>query len=190
MAKAQNRYARQANKHRREVDFKVGDKVWVMTKHWQTNRPSRKLADQMAGPFEIIEQIGYSFKLKLPDSMKVHPVFHAEKLRRAPEDPLPGQQNLEPPPLQINDYEEYEVGQVLAVKLVRGKLKYRIKWKGYDDDPEFYLASALRNSPLALQQFHQANPYQPGPPANLDYWLECARQDRFPEERVNDNKPE
>ena len=98
----------------------------------------------MAGPFKIIEQIGHSFKLQLPNSMKVHPVFHAEKLRRAPEDPLPGQRNLEPPPLQVNDHDEYEVEQILAVKLAQGrKLKYRIKWKGYNDDPEFYLASAL-----------------------------------------------
>ena len=128
MAKAQDRYARQANKHRREVDFKVGNKVWVMTKHWHTDRPSRKLADQMAGPFKIIEQIGHSFKLQLPNSMKVHPMFYAEKLRRAPEDPLPGQRNLEPPPLQVNDHDKYEVEQILAVKLAQGrKLKYRIK---------------------------------------------------------------
>ena len=81
----------------------------------------------MAGPYEIIEQIGHSFKLKLPPSMKVHPVFHAEKLRLAPEDPLPGQRNPEPPAIQINDQEEYEVDRVLAVKLVQEKLKYRIK---------------------------------------------------------------
>ena len=135
-----------------------------------------------------MKQIGHSFKLRLPNSMKVHPVFHAEKLRRAPEDPLLGQRNPEPPPLQVNNQDEYEVEQVLAVKLVRGKLKYRVKWKGYDDDPEFYLASALRNSPLVLQQFYKANPYRPGPPANLDYWLECAQQDKFPEERNNDDK--
>ena len=53
----------------------------------------------MAGPFKIIEQIGHSFKLELPSLIKVYPVFHAKKLCHVPEDPLPGQQNSEPPPL-------------------------------------------------------------------------------------------
>jgi transposase InsO family protein len=127
MARAQEWYTAQANKHRRQVDFKIGDKVWVTTKHWHTDRPSKKLANQMEGPYEILEQVGHSFKLKLPDSMKVHPVFHAEKLRKDPGNPLPGQTNPAPPPLNLEDGEtEYEVQEVLAVKLIRGKLKYRI----------------------------------------------------------------
>ena len=36
----------------------------------------------MDGSYEILEQIGHSFKLKLPESIKVHPVFYAEKLRK------------------------------------------------------------------------------------------------------------
>jgi hypothetical protein len=90
MAIAQERYAKQANKHRQEPDWKVGDKVWVTTKHWHTDQPSKKLADQMAGPFEVLEQIGHSYKLRLPDSIKVHPVFHAKKLCKHPDNPLPG----------------------------------------------------------------------------------------------------
>ena len=63
MAESQDRYAKQANKHRRAVDFKVKDKVWVSTKHWKTDRPSRKLADQMDGPYEILKKVGNSFRL-------------------------------------------------------------------------------------------------------------------------------
>jgi hypothetical protein len=170
MARAQERYAKQANKHRRNVDFKVGDKVWVTTRHWQTDRPSKKLANQMEGPYEILEQIGHSFKLKLPNSMKVHPVFHAKKLCKDPDNPLPGQANPELLPLELEDGEaEYEVQEVLAVKLEWGKLWYRIQWKGWDPDPEWYPASSLSNSPLALRTFHEANPDRPGPPKNLPY---------------------
>ena len=127
MAQSQRRYAKQANKHRREIDFGVGDKVWVFTKYWKTDRPSRKLADQMSGPYKIIEQIGHSFKLQLPDSIKVHPVFHADRLRKDPDNPLPGQQNADLPPVQVDDQEEYKVDQVLVVKLLWNKLRYRIK---------------------------------------------------------------
>jgi len=191
MAQAQERHILQANKHRREPDFGVGDKVWATTKHWKTDRPSRKLANQMEGPYEILEQVGHSFKLRLPESMKVNPVLHAEKLRRDPGNPLPGQANPEPPPLELENGEtEYEVQDVLAVKLVRGKLRYRIQWKGWDPDPEWYPASALSNSPLALRAFHENNPTQPGPPANLQYWLDCTLNDTYPTARHDDDKPQ
>jgi hypothetical protein len=78
-----------------------------------------------------LEQIGHSFKLKLPESIKVYPVFYAKKLRKDPRNPLLGQTNPEPLLLEVKDGEiEYKVQEVLAVKLIRGKLKYRVKWKG------------------------------------------------------------
>jgi hypothetical protein len=81
----------------------------------------------MAGPFKIIEQIGHSFKLQLPESIKVHLVFYTDRLLKDLENPLLGQTNPNPGPLQVNNQEEYEVQEVLAVKLVRKKLRYRIK---------------------------------------------------------------
>ena len=42
------------NKYRRLIDFQVKDKVFILTKNWKINRPSRKLDYQIAGPFEII----------------------------------------------------------------------------------------------------------------------------------------
>jgi hypothetical protein len=71
------------------VDFGVRDKVWVIVKHWKNDRPSRKLAQQMDGPYKILEQIGHSFKLKLPESIKVYPVFYAKKLCKDPRNLLP-----------------------------------------------------------------------------------------------------
>jgi hypothetical protein len=67
---------RQANKHRREPDFGVGDFVWVTTKNRRTERPSCKLDYQMAGLYEILEKIGNAYKVKLPESIKVHLVFY------------------------------------------------------------------------------------------------------------------
>jgi hypothetical protein len=69
--------------------------------------------------------------------MKIHPVFHAKKLQWDPSNPLPSQANPETAPLELEDGKlEYEVQEVLAVKLTQGKLKYRIQWKGWDSDPE------------------------------------------------------
>ena len=70
----------------------------------------------MAGLFEILEKKGHSFHLNLLSSIKVYPVFHTEKLRLVPENPLPSQKNLELLALVINDYEEYEVQEVLTIR--------------------------------------------------------------------------
>jgi hypothetical protein len=97
----QEHYTAQANKYRRPVDFGVGDKVWITTKYWKNDRPSHKLAHQMEGSYEILEQVGYSFRLKLPESIRIYPVFYTEKLYKDPGNPLPGQANPEPPLLEL-----------------------------------------------------------------------------------------
>ena len=57
----------------------------------------------------------------------MYPVFYAKKLRKDLENPLLSQTNPEPPLLEVEEGEtEYEVQEVLAVKLIRGKLKYRV----------------------------------------------------------------
>jgi hypothetical protein len=61
----------------------------------------------------------------------VHLVFYAKKLRKDPRNPFFKQTNPEPLLLEVEDSEiEYKVQEVLVVKLIRGKLKYRVKWKG------------------------------------------------------------
>jgi hypothetical protein len=58
----------------------------------------------------------------------VYPVFYAKKLRKDPKNPLPRQTNPEPPLLEVKDSKiKYKVQEVLAMKLIRGKLKYRVK---------------------------------------------------------------
>ena len=44
----------------------------------------------MDGPYKILEQIGHLFRLKLPESIKVHLVFYAKKLQKDPSNLLPG----------------------------------------------------------------------------------------------------
>ena len=190
VSQAQQRYATQANKKRREIDFDVGDSVWVTTKHWNLHRPSRKLAEQNAGPFRILERYGNAFKLDLPDSIKVHPVFNADKLRKEPNDPLEGQVNKAPPPIEVDGEQEWEVDRILGVRLVHGKLKYRVKWLGFDDDLDEYPASNFKHAPQALKDFHDKYPELPGPPRNLDYWIQTALADEQSEDRPDDDKPE
>jgi hypothetical protein len=108
----------QADKHRREVDFDVGDEVFVTTKNWDTGRPSRKLSHQAAGPFKIVEKVGHSFKLRLPPGMNVHPMFSPDKLRLASHsEPLTGQIIDPSPSVVVDGEQEWEIDKILDSRI-------------------------------------------------------------------------
>jgi transposase InsO family protein len=187
--RAQASQQRQANKHRRPVDFGPEDYVYVTTKPWRTERPSRKLDYQAAGKYKILRKIGNAFELELPDSIKVNPVFPPDRLRKAANNPLPGQVNEPALPIKVNGDDEWEVDTIKAVRLYRKKLQYQVNWTGYDYDPNWYPAQNFKGSPDKIRQFHDRYPNRPGPPRHLTDWLEKWATDEEPENRIDDDLP-
>jgi hypothetical protein len=62
--------------------FVIGDKMIVVTKHlfktpcFLHGQPNTKLRDRQLGPFSVEEHIGkHNYKLKLPATIRLHPVF-------------------------------------------------------------------------------------------------------------------
>jgi len=53
----------------------------------------------MAGPYKVLKKRGNSYKVKLLDLIKVYPIFSPDKLRKAVNNPLPGQKNEPPLPI-------------------------------------------------------------------------------------------
>jgi hypothetical protein len=103
---------------------------------------------------------------------------------------LPGQITDLPPPVVVNEEQEWEVEEVVAARLHYRKLQYRVKWTGQDDevDDTWYPARNLKNAPEKLLRFYQMHPDQPGPPKRLNIWAEAALTDRFEPDHPDDDR--
>jgi len=88
LVQAQDYMASYANRSRRELEFKIGDKVMINSSNLRNDfdkeRPSAKLADVWYGPYLVTKVISsVAYKLNLPTSLKnVHNVFHVSKLKK------------------------------------------------------------------------------------------------------------
>lgn len=169
MTASRARYEEQANRKRRPARrYQVGQLVWLDARNIKTLRPTKKLDWKNCGPFRIEKIISpYAYQLCLPDPMKIHPVFHVSLLRPAADNPLPGQRNDSPPPVEVDGLQEWEVDEVLDSRWDRRgrggpKLRYTVKWTGYDD-PQEIPASHLKNAQEVVRNFHRRYPYKPGP---------------------------
>lgn len=96
------------------------------------------------GPFTVLATVGkVAYKLDLPNTMSVHPVFHVSLLK-----PYVKDGKVQPPTPVIEDGELYfEVETILDHRFVsirsggRGKkarklCEYLIRWNGYEADQD------------------------------------------------------
>ncbi|XP_025984351.1 uncharacterized protein [Glycine max] len=91
---------RLADNKRRDMTFSIGQWVYVKLRPFRQCTVAglihSKLSKRYFGPFQIIERGGQvSYKLKLPEEARIHPVFHCSLLREhhgpspTPHDNLP-----------------------------------------------------------------------------------------------------
>ena len=125
-----------ANKHRRDVQFRVGDKVWISTRYMQP-RGTAKFQPRYIGPYPIIAKIGKAaYRLKLPPSMTQHPVFHVSLLRKDKSRPMEmGEaEGWEPLADQANGEDPvYEVENILDSRGKGPTEEFLVKWKGFPE---------------------------------------------------------
>jgi len=85
--KAQDRMRGQANKKRRDVEFRVRDIVYLKLQPYQmkslTTQINQKLSLRYYGPFEVLARMGkVAYKLQLSQESKIHLVFHVSLLEK------------------------------------------------------------------------------------------------------------
>jgi len=141
MTYAQDVMAQYANKKRRDVQFNIGDKVLLNAVNLKMNnrmkRPSYSLMEKFVGPYVVeAKENATSYRLKLPKTMRVWPVFHVSllKLYTDPNTHFKGRKITPIPPEVVDGQEYFQIDKVLNKRIYRGKVQYFVKWLGYGDE--------------------------------------------------------
>ena len=86
MTLAHNRMKQQVDEHHIERGFEVGDWVFLRLQPYKSLKQSKKdnkLSPKYYGSYKVLQKIGtMAYKLELPTSLCIHPVFHVSFLMK------------------------------------------------------------------------------------------------------------
>jgi hypothetical protein len=146
LQQAQQHQKKYADRHRRHVELAVGDQVLLSTAHLRFLQQDKalKLLPKFIGPYTVTKVINpVTYELKLPPQLRIHPVFHLDKLKKykaSNSNSFPHRiQPVRPPPdVQEDGEEEWEVERIVKKRQIKlrgghSRLEYLVKWKGYPD---------------------------------------------------------
>lgn len=115
----QARMQKSANKHRQEMEFQLGDWLYMKLRLYRqitvAQRRNEKLAPCFFGPFQVTQRIGkVAYKLQLPKDSSIHPVFHIFQLKPA----LPSSFQAQSLPAILNSNLEWDTKpeDILAIR--------------------------------------------------------------------------
>jgi len=160
LGKAQEKMKKFANrKKREEEEYRVGDLVLLSTKDlkWQMKgRRSEKLTECFVGPYKVKGIISSNaIELELPKSIKIHPVFNVSRVRLY-KPQVEGQKKIPPKLVIIKREEEFEVEKILNKRMIRGKKKFLVRWKGYTAEEDTWEnRENLENAKELVEEFER-----------------------------------
>jgi hypothetical protein len=112
--------------------FTLGQPVWLEAKNLRLSYPSKKIAPKCHGSFKVKQVLTpRTYKLDLPKSWKIHPIFHASLLTPYHENEIHRPSESQPPPDAVKDEEQYEIEGIINHRTRDNETQYLIKWKGY-----------------------------------------------------------
>jgi hypothetical protein len=131
--------------------------VSVTSNLFLRGQPNRKLRDKQLGPFLVEDQIGkHIYKLKLPSTVRLHPLFHVNNLR--PSFTAPLRQDV-PVTVHEGDDEEFHVSHDISIVCIKSLPGRRCKYLLFmthfidDDIPHVWHRLNEVHRTMALQEF-------------------------------------
>ena len=160
MVKAQATNKRIYDRKRRgKLCLQPGDQVWLSTTNLRMACPSKKLAPKFIGPFSVKKKLNeVSYELILPNSLKIHPVFHVSLLKPTVLDPFPDRGPGPPEPVMVDGDEEYEVEAIVDCRKRGNQLQYLVKWKGYGPEENSWEPKQNVHAQELIQAFFRSHP--------------------------------
>ena len=123
---AQQRHKRYYDAKHVPAVFAVNDEVLLSTSGLNLKiAGTNKLAPRFVGPLKVLERIGeVAYRLELPETMRIHNVFHVSQLKRYHSD---GRAKPPAPCEIIDDEPEWELERVLSHRLVKRRRKTKVE---------------------------------------------------------------
>ena len=150
-------------KHRNMPQYHEGGLVWLEGRNLHTSQPAAKLAARCHSPFPVEQVLSpVTYKLSLPSTWNVHPVFHTDLLTPYRETLFHGKNYQCPSAELVHGVEENEVEAVLDMCHYGRKKRrqYLVKWKGYPDSDNEWVDHGDMNAPEAIQEYEEARKHK------------------------------
>lgn len=189
---ARERQRNYANRSRRDVEYEVGDMVYLSTENLKLPGPSRKLQEKRIGPFKITHKYSpVSYRLDLPEEMQIWKSFHISLLTPFVESPEEfGERTAAPPPAvgYARGDGIYVVDSILdrEWRIEEGRSRpewfYHVLWLGYSlEEASWEPRRKLKSIKNLIDVFDDAHPLKQGE-AKLPAWPKDKPKDT-PEDR-------
>ncbi|KAJ1042632.1 hypothetical protein NDA10_001283 [Ustilago hordei] len=156
---AQRRSVDQYNRKHKDIEFKVGDMVYINRRNWKTRRPTPKLDTWFAGPYPVQEQVGHrAYQITLPASLRVYDVFHVSMLEPARTSSLPQRAEQPTIPSLPDEDLDFEVEALIDKRSHNGTTEYKVLWRGYSEEAASWEPVENLNCPDLFQEYECHGP--------------------------------
>ncbi|KAI2645310.1 Transposon Tf2-6 polyprotein [Labeo rohita] len=143
--------------------FHVGDRVYLSTRNINLRTDSKKLTPRYIGPFKITHHLNpVTFRLQLPASLRIHPVFHQSQLKPVFFSPLSPQVPAPPPPRIIDGGPAYTVRRILDSQPRGRGTQYLVDWEGYGPEERSWVPGQFILDPALIQDYCRRVSSSPG----------------------------